>query len=234
MLFAAPVMLIFPPAPLACVPAPVMLPVLVITCPPSFSVPAVSASVVSTLQLFPSVAEKPALFIVKVAILSVVPGVVGLKNNVPRSLAELIVKFELAPFPVRYCVADIPDTVPFSVNVLAPRVHVLLAPVNVSPPFTVGLPVKVNALADAALNSRLPRFAPEMLFAIPVILILPLPLLACVPAPAMLPEQVITLPPSTSVPVSVNVVLTLRLLPSVVVPALTVTAEKLFEVPGTV
>ena len=101
MLFAAPVILIFPPAPLTCVPAPVILPVLVITNPPSFSVPAVSASVVSTLQLLPSVAEKPVLFIVNVAILSVVPGVVGSKNNVPRLVVELIVKFELAPLPVK-------------------------------------------------------------------------------------------------------------------------------------
>ena len=154
-LFAAPVMDILPPALLVCVPAPVIFPALVITLPPSANVPAVSASVVATLQLLPNVAVCPALFIVKVTILFVVPGVVGLKNKVPRSLVELIVRLDVAP-PVRYWVVDIPDTVPFNVRVKAPMVKVLFAPVKDMFPFTVGLPVSVNALAEAELKSRLP------------------------------------------------------------------------------
>ena len=68
----------------------------------------------------------------------------------------------------------------------------------------------------------------------PVMLSLPPTLLECMPAPATLPAQAITLPPSARVPVSVRVVPTLRLFPSVVVPALAVKAEKLLEVPGVV
>ena len=101
MLFAAPVILILPPVLLVCVPAPVILPKLVITFPPSAKVPAVNANVVPTLQALPNVAECPALFMVNVATLFVVPGVVWLKNNVPRSLVEFMVKFEVA-LPVRY------------------------------------------------------------------------------------------------------------------------------------
>ena len=149
-------MLIFPPAPLVCVPAPVILPALVITLPPSSSVPPVSASVVSTLQLLPSVAVWPGQFIVNVAMLSEVPGVVGLKNIVPRSVAVVTLILELAPLPVKYLVDDIPDTVPLSITVRAPIVNVLFAPVNVNAPFIVGLPVSVNALVELQLNSRLP------------------------------------------------------------------------------
>ena len=75
--------------------------------------------------------------------------------------------------------------------------------------------------------------APEKLAAIPVMLSLPLPVLVCVPAPVILPEQVITFPLSASVPVRVMPPV-LRLLPTVLVPALAVNAEKLFEVPGVV
>ena len=170
----------------------------------------------------------------KVAILFVVPGVVGLKNKVPRSLVEFIVRFEVAPLPVKYCVADIPVTVPLRVTVNAPIVSVLFGPVNDRFPFMVGLPVNVKALAEAALKLRLPKVAPEKLLAMPVMLILPLPLLMCMPAPVMLPAQVSTFPPSATVPVRVSVVPTLRLLPNVVVPALAVTVAKLFDVPGVV
>ena len=144
-----------------------------------------------------------------------------------------MVKLEVV-LPVKYLLADMPDTVPLSVKVRAPMVSVFAAPVNVSAPFTVVLPDKVNALAEAALNSRLPRLAAEMLLATPVIVILPPALLVWVPAPAMFPAHVITFPPSASVPVSVSVVPTLRLLASVVVPAPAVKAAKLLEVPGVV
>ena len=140
------------------------------------SVPAVSARVVSTVQLLPNVAEKPELFMVNVVILSVVPGVVGSKNSVPRLVVELIDKFEVA-LPVRYFVADMPATVPFRVNVNEPMVNELFAPVKVSTPFTVGLPVKLNALAEPQFSSRLPNLAADIVLAMPVILILPLPVL---------------------------------------------------------
>ena len=127
---------------------------------------------------------------------------------------------------------DIPDTVPFSVKVNAPIVKVLFPPLNERLPLIVGLPVKEKALAEAALKSRLPKVAPEIVFPTPVILIFPMPVLMCVPVPAILPEQVTTFPLSASVPVSVRVVPTLRLLPNVVVPALAVNKAKLFDVPA--
>ena len=234
MLLLVPVMLILPPVLLACVPVPVMLPANVITFPASLRVPAVRASAVRMLKLLPIVAVCPALFNVNVVMLSVEPAVVGSKYSVPKSLVEFIVRLEVAPLPEKYCVADIPTTVPLSVNVNAPIDKVLFAPVKVSALFIVALPVNANALAEAALNSTLPRFAPDIVEPTPVMLILPPVLLLCVPAPAMFPEQVITFPPSATVPVSVSVVLTLKLLPSVVVPALAVNTEILFVVPGVV
>ena len=59
-----------------------------------------------------------------------------------------IVKLDVA-LPVRYWVADIPDTVPFSVSVKVPIASVLAAPVKVSAPVIVGLPLIVNADAPA-------------------------------------------------------------------------------------
>lgn len=127
-----------------------------------------------------------------------------------------------------------PATVPFNVKVNEPSVNVLLAPVKVSALFTVGLPVNENALAEPALNSRFPNLAPDMLFATPVMLIFPLPVLVCVPAPVIFPAQVITFPLSASVPVRISAVPTLRLFPSVVVPALATNEATLFVVPGVV
>ena len=111
----------------------------------------------------------------------------GLKKIVPRSLVELIARFDVAPLPVKYFVADMPTTVPFSVSVKAPSVNVLLAPVKVSEPFTVGLLVNVKALVEAAFNSRLPTVTPAMVAPTPVMVILPDPVLICVPVPEMFP-----------------------------------------------
>ncbi len=69
----------------------------------------------------------------------------------------------------------------------------------------------------------------------PVMEILPLPVLLCVPVPEMLPAREIVLPLSLSVPaVRVRVVATVILLPRVVVPDVLVNVFTLLEVPGVV
>ena len=198
---------------------------------PTDNLPDVSVKVVIFMAL-PMVAVPPP-FMMKVAILFVVPGVPWLKNKLPIVPVPPSVKLELA-LPVKNCVADMPLMVPFIVSVKAPMVTVLAVPTNDTFPLTIALPVNENTLADPAANSRLPSVAPDILLLVPVMLILPLPVLVCMPVPAMFPAQVIVLPPSASVPVSVNVVPMLRLLPKVVVPALAVRVAKLLVVPGVV
>ena len=135
--------------------------------------PDVKVSADEQTVLLPNVAEPPP-FIRKVTILFVVPAVVWLKNIVPNAPVAPIVRLDDA-LPVKYCVDDIPETVPFSVNVKPPIVSVFAAPVKVKAPVIVAFPPIVKFVPPALLNSRLPSVtaALAMLFAVPVIVILP-------------------------------------------------------------
>ena len=196
---------------------PAKVPLMVRVLAPIDNLPEVSVTAVLTTNGLPSVAVPPP-FIRKVTIWFVVPGVPWLKNKVPSAPVAAMVRLDDA-LPVKKSVADIPATVPLSVNVRAPMVSVLLAPVNVSVPVIVGLPDNVYALVEAQLNSRLPSVAPETLCAIPVMVILPPVVLVCVPVPVILPWSVITWPPSAMVPlVSASVVATINGLPIVALP----------------
>lgn len=176
--------------------------------------PDVSVRAVWHTMLLPIVTVPPPV-IKNVAILFVVFIVVWFKKSVPSAPVAPTVMFEDA-LPVKHSVALMPDTVPLSVSVRAPIVSLFPDPVNISAPVIVGFPLIVYAVALAQFSSRFPNVAVEfdMLFAVPVMLIIPPGLLTCVPAPVIFPEQVMMLPPSLSVPaVSARFPLTVQPIP---------------------